>query len=74
MQVVTSVQGVCMSVCLSCGPTWHHCAKTAEQIKILFGVNTPEGPRNILLDGVLIPHIEGEGDPFISAEWLKLQT
>jgi len=39
-----------MSVCLSYGSTRLHCAKTAEQIKILFGVNTLGGPRNIVLD------------------------
>jgi len=37
-------------VCLSCGSTRHHCAKMAEQIKMLFGVNTLVGPRNIVLD------------------------
>jgi len=30
----------------------------AEQIKMLFGVNTPEGPRNI--DWCLDPHREGD--------------
>jgi len=40
---------VCQSVChpAQLGFT----AKTAEQIKILFGVNTLRGPRNIVLDG-----------------------
>jgi len=31
----------------------HH-AKTAELIKVLFGVETTGGPRNIVLDGVPI--------------------
>jgi len=42
---------VCQSVCLSRGSTRLHCAKMAEQIKILFMVNTPGGPSNIVLDG-----------------------
>jgi len=47
--IVTDVYSV--SICLSCGSTRLHCAKMAEQIKILFGVNTLGGPRNIVLDG-----------------------
>jgi len=39
------------SVCLSRGSTRLHCAKTAEQIRILFGVSTLGSPRNIVLDG-----------------------
>jgi len=35
------------------------CAKSAEWIDVLFGVETPGHPRNILLDGVPIPHGEG---------------
>jgi len=53
----------------------------AEQIKILFGVNTPGGPWNIVLDGVMIPHREGSRDilfefwdPLISHERLKLES
>jgi len=38
-------------VCLSHGSTRLHCAKTAEQIKIIFMLNTFGGPRNIVLDG-----------------------
>jgi len=45
--IVTDVRGVC----LSCGSTRLHCAKTATQIKMLFRVNTYEDPRNIVLDG-----------------------
>jgi len=33
------VLDVCLSVCLSCGLTRLRCAKTAERIKMLFGVN-----------------------------------
>jgi len=52
--VVTDDRGVCPSVCLSRGSTRLHCAKTAERMKMLFAVNSFEGPRNIVLDGVLI--------------------
>jgi len=54
--IVTGVRGVCPSVCLSRGSTRLHSAKTAELIKMLLGVNTPGGRRNVLLEGVLIPH------------------
>jgi len=40
---------------LSRGSTRLHCAKTAEQMKIVFGVNTVGGPRNIVLDRGLDP-------------------
>jgi len=52
---------VSLSVCLSRGSTRLHCAKTAEQIKILFVVNTLGGPRNIALDGAPDPP-RREGD------------
>jgi len=39
------------SVCLSCSSSRLRCAKTAERIKMLFGVNTPGGPWNIVSDG-----------------------
>jgi len=43
--ILTDVRGVCHSVrlsdCLSCGSAWLRCAKMAEWIKIVFGVNTP---------------------------------
>jgi len=42
--IVTDVRGVCSSVCLSRGSTRLHCGKTAERIKMLFGVNTPGDP------------------------------
>jgi len=34
--------------------------KMAEQIKMLFGVNTPGGPRNIVLDGGPDPPQRGD--------------
>jgi len=61
--IVTDVRGVCLSVCqpvrqlvclsrgLTRGSTQLHCAKMAEQIKMMFGVNTPGGPWNIVSDG-----------------------
>jgi len=50
--IVTDVRRVCPSVCLSRDSTRLRCAKTAEQIKILFVVKTLGGPRNnIVLDG-----------------------
>jgi len=42
---------VCQSVCLSRGSTRLHCAKTAERINTLFGVNSFEGQWNIVLNG-----------------------
>jgi len=39
LTILTDVRGVCLSVCLSCGSSRLHCAKMAEQIKMLFGVN-----------------------------------
>jgi len=59
--IVTNVP----AVCLSRGSTWFHCAKTTEQIKILFGVKTLGGPINIVLDGGPDPdppHSDGVGD------------
>jgi len=41
--ILTHVPGVCLSVCLSHVSSRLHCAKMAEQIKILFRVNTPRG-------------------------------
>jgi len=50
---------VCVSVCLTRHSTRLHCAETSEQM--LFGVNIPGGPWNIVL--VLIPsEREGEGE------------
>jgi len=60
--IVTDVRGVCpQSVCLSRGSTRLHCAKTAERIKILFGVNTLGAHGTLCYTRVLIPHRQGEG-------------
>jgi len=61
--IVIDDRGVCLSVCLSRGLTRLLCEKTAELIKMLFGVNTLGGPRNIVLYmGPDSPHREGEGE------------
>jgi len=52
---------VYQSVSLSRGSTRLHCAKTAEQIKILFGRNTLGGARNTVLDGGPDPPQRGGG-------------
>jgi len=41
---------VCKPVCLSHDSSQLRWAKMAEQIKMLFGVNTPGGPWSIVLD------------------------
>jgi len=52
----------------------------AEQFKMLFGVNTPGGPWNIVLDGGPDPPQRVEGpsvklwDFLLSSERLKLET
>jgi len=48
--------GVCQSVCYV-----GELCKTTERIDILFGVETPRDPRNIVLDGGPNPHSESEG-------------
>jgi len=82
-EVQTVVNDVCLSVCLSRGSARLHRAKTAEQIKMLIGVNTLAGPWNIVLhggQGILIPRSVGEGfhcslcqitlaSCYISADW-----
>jgi len=55
------------SACLSRGPTRLHCAITAEQIEILFGVNTLGVPRNIVLDGGPDPSPTTRGREFDAA-------
>jgi len=37
------------------------CAEMAEWIDVLFGMNIPGDPRNVVLDGGPYPHNEGEG-------------
>jgi len=44
---------VCQSVCVSSGSIRLHCAKTAKQIKMLFGANTFASRIDIVLDGGL---------------------
>jgi len=51
-----------LSVCLSHGPSWLYCAN--QQIKMLFGVNTPGGPWNIVLHVGLDPPTDGRGPVF----------
>jgi len=78
--IFTDVRGVCPPVCQSCGSTRLHCAKKAEQIKMLFGVNTPGGPWDIVLHGGPDPHIQEEGqtfefwDPSHPLKQMKLKT
>jgi len=56
---------VCLSVCLSRGSSRLHCEKMAEQIKMLFGLNTPVGHWNIVLDVGFDPPTErGRRFPF----------
>jgi len=61
LTIVTDVRGVCLSVCLSRGSTRPHCAKTAERIKMLFGVNTVGSHRTLCYTGVLITPQRGRG-------------
>jgi len=53
---------ICPSVRRSCGSTRLHCGKMAERIKMLFGVKSPGGPRNIVLDVGPDPPQRGERD------------
>jgi len=55
---------VSLSVCLSRGSSRLHCAKMGEQIKMLFGMNTPGGRWNIVLDVDPDPLQRGEGANF----------
>jgi len=50
LTIVTGVRSVCLSVSLSCGSSRLHSAKMAEQIKMLFGVNTLGSLWNIVLE------------------------
>jgi len=54
------LSSVCQSVCHS-----GKCAKTAERIDVLFGVEIPGNVRNIVLDGGL--HLPGLGGAFDAA-------
>jgi len=42
LTILRDICGVCLSVCLSRGSSRLHCAKMAEQIKMLLGVNSSE--------------------------------
>jgi len=65
--IVADVHGVCpsvcpfvrQSVCLSRGSTRLRCAKTAERIKMLFGVNILGAHDTLCYTGVLIPQTGG---------------
>jgi len=79
--IATDVHIVCLFLCLSRGSSQLHCAKTAEQIKMLFGVNTPGGPWNIVFHGGPDSFTDGKedlllnfGTSLISLERLKLET
>jgi len=81
MHEMQTIVNVDPGICLSRGSTWLRCAKMAERIKMLFGVNTPGGPWNIVLNGGFdLPPQRGVGDiilnflnPFVSPERLKLE-
>jgi len=63
--IVTDVCSVCPSVCLSRSSTRLHCAKMAEQIKMLFGVNTLGGPWDTVLHGGPDPSQTEGGEPIL---------
>jgi len=66
---------VSLSVCLSRGSSRLRCAKTAEQIKMLFMVNTVGGPWNIVLDvGPDSPPTERGRGPDLNFAKLGLYT
>jgi len=75
--IATDVRGVCPSVCLSRSSNRLRCAKTAERIRKLFGVNTRSGLQHWVL---ISPQTGGRdvllnfGTPLISPEPLKLET
>jgi len=50
LTVITDVYSVCLFVRLFVGSSRLYCTKMAKQIQMLFGMNTPGGPRNIVLD------------------------
>jgi len=67
--IATDMRGVCPSVCqfvcLSCSLTGPHNAETAEQIKMLFGVNSLGGPWNIVLYEGSVPPQTERGGPIL---------
>jgi len=60
--IATATDVSCLSVPLSHGLTRLYCAKTAERIEILFGLNTLGGLRSIVLDGSPDPPQRGGGE------------
>jgi len=73
--ILTDVRGVCQSR----GSSRLHCAKMAQQIKMLFGVNILEGQWNTVLDvgpGPLTGRgsVLNFGTSLVSPEGLKLET
>jgi len=70
--IATDYRGLRPSVCLLRGFTGLWCAKTAERIKVLFGVQTLGGSRNIVFDGGHeSPTARGGGSAF-DAAFVKL--
>jgi len=70
--IVNDDCSVCPSVSLSRGSTRLHCAKTAEQIKFLFGMYILGGQRNIVLDAescMICPHRGGFDATFAKLLW-----
>jgi len=80
--IVTNVRAVCPLVSLSVARiNSASLSQTAEQIKMLFGINTLGGPRNFVLNANPDPPTERGSrltfkfrDLVISRERLKLQT
>jgi len=64
--IATDVRGVCLSVSLSRGSTRLRCAKTAEWIEMLFGVNTPG---DTVLQGGSGPPWEPTGHCVTKGSW-----
>jgi len=56
---------VSVCLCVSRGSSRLHCAKMAEQTKMVFGVNTPGGPCSIVLKEIPDPPQRG-GSPVLN--------
>jgi len=61
--IVTDVRGVCLSVCHAAQLGFAVQKWLNRFIKMLFGVNTPGGPWNTVLDGGPDPPKRGRGEP-----------
>jgi len=68
MCLCVTIDGNSLTNAKACLPAYYYasvtvsyvgCAKTAERIDVLFGMETPGNPGNIVLDGVPIPYDEG---------------